>query len=109
MSTYIFYTDEGYTISPTDEELDSLQVLGIECGNTREEALANLYKYSKWIKENGFSEMRFRCYAIIKPEILEDIKSVIRFLWESEKKHWEESGCPDEHIFQTLKRIQRNI
>lgn len=44
MSRYIFYTDEGYTISPRGEELESLQVLGIEDGDTREEALANLYK-----------------------------------------------------------------
>ena len=42
MSTYIFYTDEGYTIAPNNEELESLQVLGIEDGETKEEALANL-------------------------------------------------------------------
>lgn len=57
MGTYIFYTDEGYTIAPNDEELDSLQVLGIEDGNSREEALANLYKNNEWIKENGFREL----------------------------------------------------
>lgn len=70
MGTYIFYTDEGYTIAPNNEELDSLQVLGIEDGESEEEALANLHKNNTWIKTNGFSELRIRCYAILKPDIL---------------------------------------
>ena len=109
MNTYIFYTDEGYTVSPNNEKLDNLQILGIEDGSTREEALANLYKNNAWIKTNGFSELRFRCYSILQPEILEEVKSVIQYLWESEEKHWEESGCPDKHIFQILKRSQNNV
>lgn len=68
MGTYIFYTDEGYTVAPNNKELDSLQILGIEDGETEKEALANLYGHNGWIKENGFSESRIRCYAILKPE-----------------------------------------
>lgn len=109
MGTYIFYTDEGYTIAPNDEELDSLQVLGIEDGNSREEALANLYKNNEWIKENGFRELRMRCYAILKPDILEDIKTIVKYSWEDEAKHWEETGCPNEHIFQILRRIKKHL
>lgn len=77
MSTYIFYTDEGYTIAPNGEKLDSLQVLGIEDGETKEMALANLYKNNEWIKTNGFLETRMRCYAILKPERLEILKNII--------------------------------
>ncbi len=109
MSTYIFYTDEGYTIAPNNEELESLQVLGIEDGETKEEALANLYKNNKWIEENNFSELKMRCYAILNPEILEDIKTIVRYLWEDESKHWEENECPDIHIFKVLKRIQEKF
>ena len=47
MNTYIFYTDEGYTVSPNNEKLDNLQILGIEDGSTREEALANLCAFLK--------------------------------------------------------------
>lgn len=68
MTTYLFYTDEGYTVAPNNKELDSLQILGMEDGETEKEALANLYCRNKWIKENGFSESRIRCYAILKPE-----------------------------------------
>lgn len=68
MNVYIFYTDEGYTIAPNGKELESLQVLGIECGKTEEEALANLYKNNEWIKANGFLESRISCYVILRPE-----------------------------------------
>ena len=94
MSTYIFYTDEGYTIAPNNEELESLQVLGIEDGETKEEALANLYKNNKWIEENNFSELKMRCYAILNPEILEDIKTIVRYLWEDESKHGKKTNVP---------------
>lgn len=65
MSAYLFYTDEGYTIAPNNEKLENLQVLGIEYGKTREEALTNLYKNNEWIKANGFSESRIRCHSIL--------------------------------------------
>lgn len=29
MTTYLFYTDEGYTVAPNNKELDSLQILGM--------------------------------------------------------------------------------
>ena len=77
MNTYIFYTDEGYTIAPNGEELESLQVLGIEDGETEKEALVSLYKNNEWIKANGFSESRMRCYAILKPEKLEVLKNIL--------------------------------
>ena len=49
MSTYIFFTDEGYTVAPNNEKLESLQVLGIEDGDTKEDAFANLIKNNEWI------------------------------------------------------------
>ncbi len=64
MNTYIFYTDDGYTIAPNGKELENLQVLGIENGETEIEALANLYKNNQWIKENGFSESKIRYHTI---------------------------------------------
>ena len=77
MSTYIFYTDEGYTIAPNSEELDSLQVLGIEDGENEEEAFTNLHKNNEWIKAVGFSDLRVRCFAILKPKKLETIKDIL--------------------------------
>ena len=64
MNTYIFYTDEGYTIAPNGKDIESLQVLGIEDGETEIEALANLYKNNQWIKVNDFSESKIRYHTI---------------------------------------------
>ena len=68
MNTYIFYTDEGYTIAPNGKDIESLQVLGIEDGETEIEALANLYKNNQWIKVNDFSESEIRYHTILKLE-----------------------------------------
>ena len=35
MNTYLFYTDEGYATAPNNNKLDSLQILGIEDGETK--------------------------------------------------------------------------
>lgn len=66
MNTYIFYTNEGYTTAPNGEELENLQVLGIEKGFTKKEALSNLFTNNEWIKATGFSESKIKCYAISK-------------------------------------------
>ena len=53
MNTYLFYTDEGYTVAPNNNKLDSLQILGIEDGKTKDEALIKLFSNNEWInKEN---------------------------------------------------------
>lgn len=109
MGLYIFYTNEGYTIAPNTEELESSQVLGIENGGNKKEALYNLYKNNDWIKENCFSEEEIRCYALLKPEILDNIKILLDYLWENEKKNWEKCGCPKDHIFQIMQQIKKAI
>lgn len=109
MASYIFYTDEGYTSSPNNEEIENLQVLGIEDGNSQRKALDNLLKNNEWIKESGFSEEKIRCYTIIKPKIIDSIKQVLDYMWKDEERHWEESEYPNEHIFNTLKEIKESI
>ena len=108
MSRYIFYTDEGYTISPRGEEVESLQVLGIEDGDIREEALANLYKNNEWIEQNGFKESHMRCYAILKPEILQDIKDTMSYLNGYAEKHTDECKGIDDYILKKIKRVVKS-
>ncbi|MDR1898067.1 MAG: hypothetical protein LBR10_14900 [Prevotellaceae bacterium] len=109
MARYIFYTDEGYTISPNDAEMENLQVIGFEYGATQEEALTNLYKDSTWIEDAGFSKDRLKCYAIFEPDYMENLRKVIDYLWEDEEKHFEESGCLNDHIFSILKKLKQDI
>ena len=62
--TFIFYTDEGYTISPNDNELDSFQILGFEEGVDKEEALLNLHKNNTWIRKSGFKDENILCRIV---------------------------------------------
>jgi len=54
MKNFVFYTFEGYTVSPTDIELDNLQILGFESGENSEEAIKILINNNSWIKKSGF-------------------------------------------------------
>lgn len=47
-TTYLFYTDEGYTISPNDKDVENFQILGFEEGVDKEDALRNLHKSNMW-------------------------------------------------------------
>ena len=66
MNTYLFYTDEGYTVAPNNNKLDSLQILGIEDGKTKDEALIKLFSNNEWIKKENFSKSRISFFVIIK-------------------------------------------
>lgn len=54
MSTYIFYTLEGYTENLNDEEVSNYQLLGEADGETIKDALSNLLNESPWIESCGF-------------------------------------------------------
>lgn len=55
MNEYIFYTTDGYTYPPNEnEEVDNCQVLGISCGKNAKEAKENLLKNNTWIVEFGY-------------------------------------------------------
>lgn len=55
MNEYLFYTDEGFTIAPNENEVENCQVLGRAKGNNEMEAREKLAKDSPWIKKYGFS------------------------------------------------------
>ncbi|MDR1895886.1 MAG: hypothetical protein LBR10_03755 [Prevotellaceae bacterium] len=109
MALFIFYTDEGYTISPNDSEMKNSQIIGIENGSTQEEALTNLYRDGIWIEKAGFSKDKLKCHAIFNPNYVENLRKVIDYLWKDEEKHFEENGCPNDHIFLILKSLKQNL
>lgn len=37
----------------------------------------------------------------------EDLRRILDYLWKDEQKHFEESGCPKDHIFKSLERIKK--
>ncbi|MDD2268291.1 MAG: hypothetical protein PHY15_01925 [Eubacteriales bacterium] len=63
-TTYLFYTDEGYTISPNDKDVENFQILGFEEGVDKEDALRNLHKSNTWIRESGFKDENIICRIV---------------------------------------------
>lgn len=56
MNEYLFYTDEGFTIAPNEnEEVENCQVLGRANGNNETEAREQLARQHPWIKRCGFN------------------------------------------------------
>jgi hypothetical protein len=39
----------------------------------------------------------------------EDIKTILAYLWDDEKRHYEESGKPLAHIFLIMKRLAKVV
>ena len=61
MNKYIFYTFEGFTQSPNEDDVENLQILGFESAYTKAEALNNLIKNNDWIIQSGFSLEEIIC------------------------------------------------
>ena len=41
--------------------------------------------------------------------LIDDITKVLDYMWHSERKDYFESGCPNNHVFVTLKRIRNEF
>lgn len=54
MKTFLFYTDEGITYSPTDVQCENYQILGFESGKSQNEAFNNFLNNNTWVLEYGF-------------------------------------------------------
>ena len=106
MNGYIFYTFEGYTESPTGKECENIQLLGFEYGQDKKEAKKELIETRKWIEELDFDIEEIESKQLLTKENKNDIKTVIDYLWKDEEKHFEESGCPKNHIYNTLKQLK---
>lgn len=109
MARYIFYTDEGYTVAPNGKNMDNLQILGTEDGLDEKEATDNLFKNNTWIIESRFLINKIKCYAIFNPDFIPKINEVVEYLYEDEERHWEESEFPEEHIFQTISQVKKQL
>ena len=55
MNHYIFFTPEGYTESPNESEVFTLQVLGFKHSDTPEAARERFIANNRWIIKGGFN------------------------------------------------------
>ena len=61
MREFVFYTEEGYTESPTGKTVENLQILGFENGKNKDEAFKTLINNNQWIIENGLNKDKIIC------------------------------------------------
>ena len=108
MKTYIFYTMEGYTESPTNERVENIQLLGRGVGKNKADALEAFLIQNPWITESGFKREEIIAEQVLNEELKSNIKKVIEYLWEDEKKHYEEDKVKN-HIYLVLKEIKNVI
>ena len=107
MNKYIFFTTEGTTYPPIEgKEVDNCQLLGRAYGQTAEEAKSNLLKDNPWIEDSGFDSDCIIAEQILTIEQRNDVKTLVEYLYEDKKKHYEEWGLPKDHIFNVIKRLK---
>ena len=56
MREFVFYTEEGYTESPTGETVENLQILRFVKGLDEKDARKKLLQDNSWIIERGFKK-----------------------------------------------------
>jgi hypothetical protein len=65
MKKYIFITPEGSTFSPSGDEIENMQVIGIvEDVSDEIEAYKKLLMENDWIIDSEFNIAEFICYEI---------------------------------------------
>lgn len=107
MNEYIFYTPEGFTTAPNEDiEAENCQMLGTAKGKDVVDAKKNLLKENPWITEAGFEPTQFITRQLVTDEQRSAIKELLDYLWEDEKRHYEESECPENHIFKVMKVLK---
>ena len=106
MSEYIFYTTEGFTQDPNENNIENCQVLGRAFGKNAKEARCNLLKENPWIEEAGFDTTDLIVKQLLTEEQKADIKAVVDYLWKDEHKHFQEEHYPKNHIYRILKRLK---
>lgn len=107
MNKYIFYTLEGFTQSPTNEDCNNIQILGFENGNNQSEAMNNLITENKWIEKLGFDITEIQVKQLLTDENKQDIKTVIDFISNNKQRDLETNDLS--HIFIVLERLKKLI
>lgn len=108
MAKYIFYTNEGFTVSPNNTKLKNFQILGFVNGKSLRIATLSLLKNNPWIAESGFNVEKLNHYKIINKQDENNLKSIVEYMWSDEQKHFEEYDDKKSinHIYHKLKKAK---
>lgn len=109
MNEYIFYTIEGTTLAPNQNvDIDNCQILGFVEAKSLSEAKDLLLQDNPCITKAEFSMNKIMVKQILTMEQKEDIRAIVEYNWDDEKRHYQECGnYPRNHIFRVLKRLKK--
>lgn len=65
---YIFFTGEGSTLSPTGEEIENMQILGLAKGYSETSALRRLLEDNPWIENAGYTPSKIYYREVLSME-----------------------------------------
>lgn len=108
MNTYMFFTMEGSTEAPNAEKVENVQFVGKANGNNVSTALETLLHENSWILENDFKKEEIYAEQTFCETLRNKIKILVDYLWEDEKKHYEEDEA-ENHIFLILQELKNAI
>ncbi|MDD5626434.1 MAG: hypothetical protein PHW01_00245 [Patescibacteria group bacterium] len=57
MKHFIFLTHEGETKTPSEEDVENMQVLGVNSGDDAKSAFENFVQETKYFKNKGYSDV----------------------------------------------------
>lgn len=104
---YIIYTLEGFTQSPTFDDVENCQIIDFiyDENNLKKAEVINKYLQSNdFCLKSGFNKCHLKVAYRINEKALSALDDVLGYLWEKEKKDYEE--CEDDkrasHIFKKI-------
>lgn len=110
MKTFIIYTTQGATSGPNIEtDVENCQVLGTIQANNSADAINELFEKNEWIHNAGFTKDYVLVNELFPSSIKKDIKEVIDFIWEKERKHSQGNTYLNNNIFRILKRLEESL
>lgn len=108
MNEYLFYSIEGVTFPPDkNADIENCQVLGCSKGIDKSIALQNLLIENPWIKESQFDVSKIIGVQILNQDTKQALRKLVDYLWNDEKKHFEESGRSANHIFVIIEQLEK--
>lgn len=60
-------------------------------------------------KKSRFFTRQCICTSSINREIVKDMQTVIDYLWDDEYRNYQENHCVNNHIFETLLRLKKEL
>lgn len=109
MNEYIFYTTEGFTATPVEnQEIENCQVLGCAVGKNVADAKNNLIKENLWIVETGFDANQIIARQLLTEETKHDIAMLVQY-FENQGVLYKETIPDKDTVYQTLQRLKENI